>query len=372
MSKMNALEAERQIFELVQFVYEAAINAEVRVAFVYALCQALGLDVTHRHIITTDNTILDICHNDPASVDCFFPGDEELRESNLPGGGSIQTTSRLFLQADLIGSSFFGEWLKPPHEDRGAIVLLERCGEVYDFGLFYRTVGNYDPRQIQATLDVLKPHCLAVAQLMRVTQQLELQRQALQAALDRAPFGLVLLDSSGAVTECNGTAQAILDGSLGLKLAKNRGLESSIRCEQSTLDAILGRGLQLSRNQTIEAAGAATLARPGQNSRLEVIAWPAMQNLSASLPSSSAVALFIRDPITQQSTLDISYDELKTRYRLSKAEAITFNLLRKGLSPSEIASQLGVSDSTINQRVRGILHKTKAKRVQDIILADFF
>lgn len=363
------VEADDQIFDLVQLVYESAINAEVRAVFVYELCRVLGLSITHRHLIATNDAILDICHNDPDCVDCFFPGEEDPMNLELPGGGSIQTISRLLEQADLIGNPFFGKWLMPPHEDRGAIVLLERCGESYDFGLFYRIAREKSSAQLQTILDILKPHCIAVAQLMRVTQRLELERQALIKALDQAPFGLMLVSADRKVIECNGSAQSILDNGLGLKLSKDQALMTSLKHEQFALDGLLERGLQLFRNQTLDAAGAITLARPGQTCRLEVIAWPAVQKLSVSLPSSSVIALFIRDPLIQK-TVDISYELLRSRYRLAKGEAIIFNLLLKGLSASEIAFQLGLSITSINKRIQIILQKTKSKNIKDLILKE--
>lgn len=359
------VEADDQIFDLVQLVYESAINAEVRAVFVYELCRLLDLSITHRHVIATNNAILDICHNDPDSVDCFFPGEEDPINLELPGGGSIQTISRLLEQADLIGNPFFGKWLMPPHEDRGAIVLLERCGDSYDFGLFYRITREKSSNRLQTILDILKPHCIAVAQLMRVTQRLELERQALIKALDQAPFGLMLVGADRKVIECNGSAQSILDNGLGLKLSKDQALMTSLKHEQFALEGLLVRAQQLAKNQTLEAAGAVTLARPGLGSKLEVVAWPAVQRHSSSLPGSSTVALFTRDPATQVDT-DVPYEELKARYRLSKAEAVTFNLLRRGLSATEIASQLDVSVAAIQQRIRGILYKAKVSSVQDL------
>jgi hypothetical protein len=355
------MDFERRAFALVQLIYEAAINAEVRAAFIYGLCQVMGLDVTHRHVITTQDTVLDICHRDPIALARLFPAaGEPAASQQVPGGGALVTTAQPLAQADLLGSPFFNDWLKPPHEDRGALVLLERSGESYDFGVFFRAAEGVIPGQLQALLDLLKPHCLAVGRLMQLTQRLELERGALTQALDHAPFGLLLLDDSGAVMECNAAAQAVLDGGLGLKRSSRGGLEASISREQPNLAALIDGAQRLAHDPAARApAGALNLTRASQSTRLEVVAWPAVQRLSqTSLPARAEVALFIRDPATQAAA-DVPYEELKARYRLSKGEATVFNLLRRGLSVGDIADQLGVSAGMVRKYITSIGFKEK-------------
>jgi DNA-binding CsgD family transcriptional regulator/PAS domain-containing protein len=210
----------------------------------------------------------------------------------------------------------------------------------------------------EVVAEVLEAHLVRAVELARsVRRQLD-RAAAASAALDRIPFGVVLVDGHGRIARVNRTAhdlvvdlpEVTLDDD-DLRLPGERGAE---------LARLIARAVAGSVESGSKLTG--HLEVPGPEGRaLRILVVPLQSNAGG---SGSACALFLS---RSGGGFEPPEDVLARHYALTRSEARVLARLLRGLERNEIAAELGVGRETVRTHIKSIYAKVGTTRQADLV-----
>lgn len=182
-----------------------------------------------------------------------------------------------------------------------------------------------------------------------------------EQALDLITLGIALLDARGGLVHANRAArEMIADGDF--IHAGAQGLRSP--------DALSDRALQHAIGETLKAAGAgeekvvgAMLQRAKDTCSVSALAC-VLARPEASSSSHSSVALFLSASGRRRRVPETLLMEL---FGLTPTEARVAGALASSARATDVAEELGVSQTTIAFHMRNLFHKTGTNRQADLI-----
>jgi DNA-binding CsgD family transcriptional regulator len=369
MTHTTPIPSEAQLTHLIQTLYESTINSGVREVFLHSLCELLGLSPPQRTVIGYDNALYDICHN---SADAFFRHDTTLATSPLPS--THRVTPSPWHTTDLRQPKLphgdeltpLEAWLTAPADVTGILTLMERIpNQGSQFGFFYRPEVLCVPEWHASLFELLTPHCHAIAHLMHITQRLAFPRLTFSSTFTHAPYGVMLLSKSGNMIECNLAAQRLLEQRTHLTWSATASLSAASPADtqrlQQQIDLAIKMPLSLSTRppQTLKLPH----ITDANGHILESIAWPISQHHENHLPSESAVALFLHNPDAKPTSHQAT---LRQRFALTDGEAKVADALLRGMSLSEIAWSLRISEPTVRRSCQNLRFKVGAPPRADL------
>jgi DNA-binding CsgD family transcriptional regulator len=196
-----------------------------------------------------------------------------------------------------------------------------------------------------------------------IDQQLrhaELQRTAAACALDRLPFGIILVDVRGRVVLANQLAKRLLSAGDGLHLHRGVGglvanqIADSVVLHE-TIAAVIARPTQ-------EASVMLAIRRNSKRKPFNVLVTPLVCREGAD--DGVLAGLFIDDPARQP---EISPVLLRQYYQLTPAEARLACLLAAGKRLDQAATQLGVKTQTVRAQLKRIFDKLGVSRQAELV-----
>jgi DNA-binding CsgD family transcriptional regulator len=181
------------------------------------------------------------------------------------------------------------------------------------------------------------------------------------AALDRSPFGMFVLDGSGRVRRTNRMADRILADRLGLCVLGGR-LYGTHGAGARRLAELIAQAA--SPDPEVRSGGSMILRVLGRRAPLSIIVTPVQSARSAVFGHAPGVLVCVTDPDAQGRA---SADQLKELFCLTPAEARVALALLDGADTREAAQRLGVSFHTVRHQVQSMLDKTGAARQSDLV-----
>lgn len=170
--------------------------------------------------------------------------------------------------------------------------------------------------------------------------------KALSDAIDTTRLGVILADMNGQVLFSNGAARRFIAAGNGLRITDHRitgtcaGDQGSLREALSSLSDM--KALSVAAD---DGSFSAVVAR-----RLNV-------------KGRTLTALFVDDP--EHPTPPAEW--LRAVYRMTKREAEVSALLAGGLNVSEVAEQLGLSETTVKSYCKDVFAKLDVRRKPDLV-----
>jgi DNA-binding CsgD family transcriptional regulator/PAS domain-containing protein len=341
---------EAQINHLLQTLYESALNSAVREVFLQGLCDLLGVSPPLRSVITFDQAAFDICHNSPT----LFPAPPQAPTHHTTPHWATPPPWRTTHER-ATGSRFdapLDAWLSAPPEVHGVMTFMERHRDQRcRFGFFYRPSSPTFPAWQQQLFDALTPYCQAIAHFMRVTRRLMFPRHTFSATLAHAPYGALILNRAGKPIECNLTAQRILEQRSHLAWGSDGHVAAPHPIDTRRLQHQLERALTPPRAAHPKPPQLLKLPQASNAlSCLEALAWPLPAHSDHNLPDDACALLLIHDP---EAVPCSPHATLRQRFSLTDPEAHIGVGLTKGMSLSEIAWSLRMTEATVR---RGLLN----------------
>ncbi len=215
-----------------------------------------------------------------------------------------------------------------------------------------------------APLRMLAPHmlrALTISRLMHTERQLT---QTFAQALDALASAMLLVNEQLCIVHANAAADALLSEGDALTMQPGRRLHlCSPRAHHALSDTIAritagsmtlgqrGIGIPLTR-----ASGTAPLI-------LHVLPLKAGE-LHSGLPQRAVAALFIADA---GAPAPMPAQALALLYELTPAEVRVFELITHGHTPTEIATLLGLSASTVKTHLLRVFDKTGCRRQAELV-----
>ncbi len=212
-------------------------------------------------------------------------------------------------------------------------------------------------------LEALVPHLQRALQLHHRIIELENCRDAAGEALDRAPFGIVLVDAKCTVLLANRAADEIFAARDGLTLGRD-GLSAAGRDQTRQLQALLSGAIGAKARGQMDSGGVIAISRPSLRRPYAVLISPLRARGSLFGVTGPAAVVFITDP---ERRIETNFECLYRSYRLTPAEATFADRLMHGDSVEGVADSIGITINTARTHVRHLLEKTGSRRLGDLI-----
>ena len=295
--------------------------------------------------------------------DSYFRCDPWLRDMNsLPIGDVAIHRGRVGGHA-LVESSFYREWMRPqgllPDLMLGGVADrdAQRPGSL--IRVFQRTDTCPDGGALEL-LRELMPHLRRVLRTHFGSARLEAERDALAAAMDQLPLGLIVLDRRYRVYLTNRCADRLLSRRDGLFLDRD-GLHASRPDDEVRLRHVLGDAFASPTRRS--ARRALRLERPpgGRPLRMSVCPVPAHEGSGSGI---SFALMFVCDP---EAEAELPAQMLGRLHGLTSAESALVRELANGRSLQEAAVRLRITEGTARQRLAPIFDKTSTTRQSALV-----
>lgn len=207
-------------------------------------------------------------------------------------------------------------------------------------------------------LQALVPHLQRALQLHRRIVELERCRDATGEALDRAPFGVALIDAKGIVLLTNRAADEIFSARDGLAL-RREGIVAEQSAQARELRVLLSAAMSASVRGHLDSGGILAISRPSMKRPYTVLISPLHSVSSIFGATGPAAALFITDP---ERRVETNHELLRRSFGLTPAEATFADRLIRGESVEEAAAFLEITINTARTHIRHLLEKTGSRR----------
>ena len=225
--------------------------------------------------------------------------------------------------------------------------------------------GPFQEEQRQR-LNVFLPHLQRAMALRLALWQIQEGTRLLADALDCLPNPMLVLEPSGTVLHANERAQTILQANDGLTL-RQRHIETTDRQTGHRLMAVL-RDVAMAADDTAAAPTSRTLKieRPSGRPPYRLKIQPARHNpeLWQIIQRQALTVLIGGDAAAYPSPR--CEEMLRTRYRLTPAEAALASAFGKGVSLREYAERRAISVQTVRFQMKQVLAKTECARQADL------
>lgn len=204
-----------------------------------------------------------------------------------------------------------------------------------------------------ALCTALHPHLIRSYRMGRRIAGRQRVGENLIQVLDRAPWGVFLLDVGGRVRHLNEAARTLLAEASGLAVLG--GLLSAHRpADARRLQQLVARAATPDGER--RAGGSMTLPTPGRQRPLSLLVCPVRGDRAALLPDPAAVVVWVTD---LDATLSLSEKELGELFGLTRAESRVALALSEGLDPATVARRLGLALPTVRTHLAHIFDKTE-------------
>jgi len=361
---------QKTVLELIELIYEAAVDASRWPRFLAAFSSALGgsatcLTVADRapgaRLMAVTHGLSETAVRDHANhyvaVDPFQDPIQHEAE------GKMEFGERYIPKSELERTEIFNDWYRPNGLAADSLggVVMRRDGVP-------SILGVYRPRSVRPLegedrdlASLLMPHLKRALQIHCRLGEAGATSAALLATLDHLAFGVVLVDARGRVVATNRAAREIASRKDGIVLG--RGEIRADRSSDTTAIRRLVADVVASGAARAPGAGGIVVVRRSPPRRpLALLVSPLRMATDVGIPSAAGV-IFIDD---LDDPAPVSADDLRDLYGLTPRQAEVAAQLSAGRTLSEVSEVLGISVNTVKVRLQEVFAKTETHRQAEL------
>jgi len=357
--------------QLISLAYDAAFDPKKWVVFAEALEHSLGGAVVVLAMpqpATNQRGDLIAPSLDPDFIESYrqryFTLDPWNKYAASLAVGGLASEGDVWRVEPAAGSPFLREWLEPQGLAvdlfLGCVVDRDRQNGVSLLSVFRRASAPGARTDVWLPEPELVSHLRRALRLHFRARDLEAERDAFGAMLDRIPLAAMLVDGRARVRGANRAAQRLLAARDGLALGRDGldadGPEHTGRLRRVIADAARGDELSRGASFVIERSS-------GRRPLRAVVKTLAVRPFGGSAAGSLA-ALFVHDP---ERCGEPPFELLRSFHGLTVAESALARELSQGRSLAEAARRLGITYGTARQRLGQVFAKTATRRQAELV-----
>lgn len=263
--------------------------------------------------------------------------------------GAPQVDGMLVDKSKIRRTAFFNDFLKPADIPYHIATWIERSstrGVVLSIqGSWQRGVFTEDERRRMA---VLIPHMRRIVEMKDRLAQAQLRADGLLDAMDRMPYGLILLADDWNIVEASAAARALMTRRAGIhadggRLGFVRSADErafAARLKEDPNRARLNDSVQIPRPNSLP---------------LSLIVLPLKPSQEQWMRATARWLVLVFDPDVQP---QLPERQLQQALGITAAEAALVQRIASGLSVTEAAQQLGVTRNTVRAQLKSVYAKT--------------
>jgi DNA-binding CsgD family transcriptional regulator/PAS domain-containing protein len=355
---------EKRVLELIDCVYEAAVDPGRWPAFLDRLADAVHGNWTM--LLTHDSrtwkaSISLSTGADPAMVahaqDLMPKNPFIARGRPSMRAGSVITGEMLISDRELVRTETYNEILRPNdlHHMIGDPVTYDQYGATLISSLRSKRLGPFGPSEI-CLFEALDPHLRRALQIQEKLAITEGQREA----LDRIPAGCVLLNSGGRILAANRAAEEIFRRKDGISTFAGQLSAAPASANTRLRDLVHAVIFRLPMPRS---GGAVAIPRSNARQPYSVLVAP-LPKRPVDWGGFHPVAIaFITHP-TPPSKMEFV---LQALYRLTRAEARLAAALANGQGLGRAAEELKITRNTAKTQLQQIFAKTQTSRQAELV-----
>jgi DNA-binding CsgD family transcriptional regulator/PAS domain-containing protein len=242
------------------------------------------------------------------------------------------------------------------HSDVGLGVMVEDMGggkfEGAGINVFRHKRMDHWTDENMALAAAVHPHLIRSYKLGRRIAAKQQVGESLSEFLDRAPYGLFLLNGRGKVGHVNPAGQALLKEEDGLAVIAGH-LAARRPEDARRLQHLIAQAA--SADSQRRTGGTMALATRTRLRPLSLMIAPIRGERAALFPSGPSVVVCVTD---LDATVTVPERQLRDLFGLTPAEARVALALSEGLDPAMAARHLGVALPTVRSHLAHIFEKT--------------
>jgi DNA-binding CsgD family transcriptional regulator len=260
---------------------------------------------------------------------------------------------------EFMRTEFYADFLRPARLH--SLMTLGLWSRDVNFGglTIFRPATRSGFERADITLgEALQPHLIRAFRLSEKLAESRMLNDGLSTALDRSPYGLLVLSADGRVRHANAAAQRMLAEPGGISVLGGK-LVASDAADSQRLQAMVAAAGAAGRT-----GNATSIRRRGERSPLSVVAAPVAAERFSLFHAEPGVVVCVSDPDAASS---VSESFLRDLFGLTGAQARVARALMEGQTLREAAETLGLSFNTVRVHLARIFEKTGANRQAELV-----
>jgi DNA-binding CsgD family transcriptional regulator len=359
------------LLELIRLLYGAAAGHEQWSAFLNRYAQAvrspaaalLVQDVVNQHGNITASVGIDPYWQQLYDEHYSATNIWTVRGAHLFQPGNVVTPEQAHISdREVMATAFYTDYLRPQDffYSFGGIITRDQSVTSYITSLRSKSAGTYNEAEL-TLLRTLMPHLQCAMRVHGRVAALEDRLLAANDALDRLPWGVMVVHSDSKVTWMNRCAEAIVLRRDGLLVCSGR-LQAASNEESKRLRTTVAAAVQTS-DGGLSPGTVLAISRPSGLRPLSLLIAP-LPPRSPSTFGGPAAVVFLSDP---EEKPEPSGDVLQRLFGLTRTEARLAVALLQGKTVEEYADEFSVSLNTARTHLKRIFMKTGAARQSELM-----
>jgi DNA-binding CsgD family transcriptional regulator/PAS domain-containing protein len=276
----------------------------------------------------------------------YCDGDEVVPEKEL-----VQTPyyRHFLIRADIRFGLGVSLWHEGP--EKHAVATFNRS----------RATGAFSPETL-AFVGALRPHLVNAYTIFRLARDLDESNRSLRATMDRAPIGMMRLTVDGRIVHANREAERLLAAQSGISRSTLGHLVIDRWSDQEKLRATF-RELAVCTNATLTKSMLVSKRRSDVGALVLHLCVLPMRPLVAT----SAQVIAFLSPLTDASAENLDRLILESVLSFTPTEARVVVELRRCHDLQQVATSLGVSESTVRTHLKHAFSKTETCKQSELL-----
>lgn len=367
---MRTMHDIERVSELIGDIYDAALDPSLWVDVLEKTGQFVGgraASLFSKDVASKTGKYFYQYGLDPHYVQLYFDKyikfDPSTDSQLFAGVGDVVTTIDFLPYGEFLQTRFYKEWAYPQRWVDSATAVLEKStAAVAMFTVFRHERDGLVDDETRCRMQLIAPHARRAVLVAKVLDLGQSEAATFADTLDGLSAGMFLVDASGRIVHANAAGHAVLAAGDFLRAASGRLVAHDRQADQSFRDIFAAAG---NGDMAIGLKGIALplMARDGEHYVAHVL--PLTSGARRRVAGArAAAAVFVHKAALQTPS---PAEAIATAYKLTPAELrVLLAIVDVGGVP-EVASTLGIADTTVRTHLNRLFEKTDARRQADLV-----